>query len=45
MMVKKMYEEPSVLVVELEMEDIICMSAGDNDSSWDGTATDATSID
>ena len=38
---KKMYEEPLALMLEIEVEDVICTSAGDNDSSWiDGASFD-----
>ena len=43
-MEKRMYKEPVFEMISIEIEDVICTSA-DNDSSWDGTATDATSID
>lgn len=44
-MKRSVYVEPVVELIELEMEDIICTSRGDNDSNWDGTAADATAID
>ena len=44
-MKKNVYSEPVLEMISIEMEDIICTSAGDNDSSWDGTARDAISID
>lgn len=44
-MEKRMYKEPVFEMISIEIEDVICTSAGDNDSSWDGTAADATNID
>lgn len=45
-MKKRTYNEPVVEVIAIEMEDIICVSKGDNDSSWwDGSAASATSVE
>lgn len=44
-MKKSIYSEPVMEMISVEMEDIICTSAGDNDSNWDGPARDAISID
>lgn len=40
-MEKKVYGEPVVELIDLAVEDIICISGGDNDGSWD----DINSVD
>lgn len=43
---KKLYNEPRMEIVEIEVEDVICMSGGDNDTNWwDGKSKSATDIE